>query len=279
MVKSIFDLEKRTDLNTEVKRLEIYLEASKYYIYDYSYEECTFWKLVNFHFEFWPYRYTATTVQEFFNLIELPEDLQNRNNEENLYFLQFIYDYIKWLEEVSNKYVTHSRDTTIEQIQISYNENIAKFQTILNNIELTAELLNYKIEKIDDHFTFIKRDADVDSVLPALENEENIRLALLEYNDFRIENDIKQKRIILKQIGDYLEPRRKFYNSYNKTLTDCIFNLLNKMKIRHFDADQKEFSDQEYLDWYDKLYKMMIHLIRTSTIVEIQNEVKKLCSQ
>lgn len=113
-------------------------------------------------------------------------DLQNRNDEENLYFLQFIYDYIKWLEEECNKYVSHSNDTTVGLIQISYNENTSKFKIILDNIEIAVELLNYKIEKIDNHLTFIKRDADIDSVLSVLENEENIRFALLKYNDFRI---------------------------------------------------------------------------------------------
>lgn len=267
MVKSIFDLEKRTDLNTEVKRLEIYLEASKYYIYDYSYEECTFWKLVNFHFEFWPYRYTATTVQEFFNLIELPEDLQNRNNEENLYFLQFIYDYIKWLEEVSNKYVTHSRDTTIGQIQISYNENIAKFQTILNNIELTAELLNYKIEKIDDHFTFIKRDADVDSVLPALENEENVRLALLEYNDFRIEKNERRKCELLIFLLKYMEKNKDTFKHNN--LYNTLTKYANKFDIRHGDKKQLEVQSAEDIIYIlDTCFKLILHIIRDKNIKE-----------
>ena len=276
MVKSIFELEKRTDLKTEAKRLETYLDASKYYIYNYSYIECTFWDLVDFHFEFWPYRYTATTAQEFFNLIELPKDSQNRNNEENLYFLQFIYDYIKWLEEVSTQYVSYSNDTTIGQIQISYKENRSKFKTILNNIEITAELLNYKIEKINDHFTFIKRDADVDSVLSVLENEKDIRFALLEYNDFRIENDIKQKRKILKQIGDYLEPKRKEFNTINKSLTDDIFFMLNKFYIRHNNNSNITFdSDADYIKWYDKLFKMIIHLIRAGYIIEIQNDLKE----
>ena len=141
-----------------------------------------------------------------------------------------------------------------------------------------AYLLNYKAIEVNKHYTFIKRDADVDSVLHILESEDDLRLSLLEYNDFRIENNIKEKRIILKQIGDYLEPKRKYFNTYNKTLTECIFNLLNKLRVRHFDDDQKDFSNEEYIIWYDKLFKMMIHLIRTTSIVDIQKEVKELCS-
>lgn len=277
MVKSIFNLENRTDLKTEVFRIGKITAQKEFSILGDSEKIFTFWELVDSCFELWPYRYTATNSSEYFKLKGISKNLQKMSNEEYFYYLQFIFDFINWFDGCENFSIIQKKFEN--ELHTLLLDNSLKLLIILQNIRTIAELCNYNIKKVGEHCTFIKRDADVDSILPALENEENIRLALLEYNDFRIENDIKQKRIILKQIGDYLEPRRKFYNSYNKTLTDCIFNLLNKMKIRHFDADQKEFSDQEYLDWYDKLYKMMIHLIRTSTIVEIQNEVKKLCSQ
>lgn len=277
MVKSIFNLENRTDLKTEVFRIGKITAQKEFSILGDSEKIFTFWELVDSCFELWPYRYTATNSSEYFKLKGISKNLQKMSNEEYFYYLQFIFDFINWFDGCENFSIIQKKFEN--ELHTLLLDNSLKLLIILQNIRTIAELCNYNIKKVGEHCTFIKRDADVDSILPALENEENIRLALLEYNDFRIENDIKQKRIILKQIGDYLEPRRKFYNSYNKTLTDCIFNLLNKMKIRHFDADQKEFSDQEYLDWYDKLYKMMIHLIRTPTIVEIQNEVKKLCSQ
>lgn len=277
MVKSIFNLENRTDLKTEVFRIGKITAQKEFSILGDSEKIFTFWELVDSCFELWPYRYTATNSSEYFKLKGISKNLQKMSNEEYFYYLQFIFDFINWFDGCENFSIIQKKFEN--ELHTLLLDNSLKLLIILQNIRTIAELCNYNIKKVGEHCTFIKRDADVDSILPALENEENIRLALLEYNDFRIENDIKQKRIILKQIGDYLEPRRKFYNSYNKTLTDRIFNLLNKMKIRHFDADQKEFSDQEYLDWYDKLYKMMIHLIRTPTIVEIQNEVKKLCSQ
>ena len=277
MVKSIFNLENRTDLKTEVFRIGKITAQKEFSILGDSEKIFTFWELVDSCFELWPYRYTATNSSEYFKLKGISKNLQKMSNEEYFYYLQFIFDFINWFDGCENFSIIQKKFEN--ELHTLLLDNSLKLLIILQNIRTIAELCNYNIKKVGEHCTFIKRDADVDSILPALENEENIRFVLLEYNDFRIENDIKQKRIILKQIGDYLEPRRKFYNSYNKTLTDRIFNLLNKMKIRHFDADQKEFSDQEYLDWYDKLYKMMIHLIRTPTIVEIQNEVKKLCSQ
>ena len=118
--------------------------------------------------------------------------------------------------------------------------------------------LNFKrqLNEVDNRITYIKRDADVDSVLSVLENDENIRLVLLEYNDFRIENNVTKKRIILKKLGDYLEPKRKEYNSINKSLTDDIFFMLNKFYIRHNNDENFKFdSDDDYIKWYDKYLK------------------------
>ena len=62
MVKSIFDLEKRTDVKKEVIRLEKYLNTKQFYIMDGYYSNHTFEDMVNSCFEFWPYRYTATSL-------------------------------------------------------------------------------------------------------------------------------------------------------------------------------------------------------------------------
>ena len=273
MVKSIFDLEKRTDLKKECLKIEKYLDKPMFSVYENSYQGYSFWTMVNSFIEYWPYRYTATCIQDFFDLYELPWDVKDMKDEQCLYYLQLILDIIMWLDKQHYNYEALERN-----LYDLKEQNNTCFRTIIKNIILIIELLNYKAIEVNKHYTFIKRDADVDSVLHILESEDDLRLSLLEYNDFRIEKNIKEKRIILKQIGDYLEPKRKYFNTYNKTLTECIFNLLNKLRVRHFDDDQKDFSNEEYIIWYDKLFKMMIHLIRTTSIVDIQKEVKELCS-
>ncbi len=272
MVKSIFDLEKRTDLKKECLKIERYLDKPMFLDLNY-YHNKSFWKMVDSFIEYWPYRYTATTIKDFFDLYELPWNVKDMNDEQCLYYLQLIFDIIMWIDRQNCHY-----NTIKSELFELKRQNNNCFITIIRNITLTIELLNYKAIEIDNHYTFIKRDADVDSILHILESEDDLRLMLLEYNDFRIENDIKEKRIILKQIGDYLEPKRKYFNTYNKTLTECVFNLLNKLRIRHSNDKQKELSNEEYILWYDKLFKMMIHLIRTTSIVDIQKEVKELCS-
>ena len=272
-MKSIFELEKRTDLKKETLRIERLLNSKSFYRLYPSYYKSNFEDICNDCFKAWPDRYTATTLTDYFDLIKLPNYVGSMNEEQYYYYLQFIYNFINWINSHLNRI---SNPSTLEYyIAKLAKDNSLIFSTILENIDLIAELTNFKIEKTDKYYTFVKRDADVDSILSIIENEDDLRLALLEYNDFRIENNIAQKRIILKKIGDYLEPLRKEFSSYNKSLNDDIFFMLNKFYIRHNnDGNIKFETESEYIKWYDYLFKMMIQLIRTKFVLVKQNELK-----
>lgn len=274
MVKSIFDLEKRTDLSKEVTRLDGYLRE-KIFLNADGYTR-TFWGVINEIFTLWPHRYTATTLIEYFELFQITPIPSHMNEEQMFYYLQFIYDFIMWIENNSQIYIAGDNISDVYHVGIRNREE--RFNVIKTNIELIAELMNYKLEYINDHYTFIKRDADVDSVIKQLETEEDLRLALLSYNDFRIEEDIKEKKIILKQIGDWLEPNRKNLSSINKCLTDDIFFVLNKAEIRHNNENELELDDNSILQLYDELFKMILHLLRESDIKNIQQKIKKMKS-
>lgn len=280
MVISIFDLEKRTNLKKETIKLHKYL--SRKVFEDYDHYTGNFYNMVNSCIELWPDRYTATNINDFFDQYGISFDIKNFSNNECLYYLQFIINFIKWIYEEYEK-ESNKNDTSYYNYHFQESDNFSNivqnnnsyFITIMQNIEHIAELCNYNIEIINEHFTFIKRDADVDSILPILENEDDLRIALLEYNDFRIENNREEKKIILKKIGDYLEPNRRELSSLNKSLTDDVFFILNKFYIRHNnDGNTKFDTNEEYILWYDNLFKMMIQLIRTKNIKEIQNQLK-----
>ena len=273
MVKSIFELEKRTDIRKECLRMEEYLDRPQFIKIDGYSGKSTFWSMANSCFKFWPYRYTATSVYDFFDLIQLPMKVKEMNNTEYFYYLQFIFDFVMWISSYNDD-VIFDIDPN-EDLYDLFFDNEDEFDLITTNIKIIMEFSNYSIEKINDHYTFIKRDADTDSILSIIENENDLRLALLEYNDFRIENDINEKRIILKKLGDYLEPKRKEFNSINKSLTYDIFYMLNKFYIRHNnDGNIKFDSNTDYIKWYDKLFKMIIHLIRSKYILDVQRELK-----
>ncbi len=231
--------------------------------------------MVDSFIEFWPYtyRYTATNIEDFFELLGLPFKVESMNNEECLYYLQLVLDIIMWLHSKKNYSTRNSIDYELYCLK---NTNNKCFATIITNISLIAELSNYGIEKINEHYTFVKKDADVDSILHQLETEEDLRLAILSYNDFRIENNIDEKVKILKKIGDWLEPRRKDFEKHNKSLTSDIFYILNNASIRHNNDKQLNLSTEEILSLYNDLFTMVIHLIRSENIKNIETKIEQL---
>ncbi|MFQ6792889.1 hypothetical protein [Thomasclavelia sp.] len=278
MVKSIFELERRFDFDKEFNRLYDLLNM-KIYNYEFSRSrDVDFWTIVDKFFTKWEHRLTAINANQYFSDLEIHfKTPRSCNKTQKLYILQFIDSYICYLintHTISNNYSIISNSYSIN----TEDEIFAPYLVIIKNIGVIIENLNFErqLNHADNSVTYIKRDADVDSVLSILENEDDLRMTLLEYNDFRIENDVNEKRIILKKLGDYLEPKRREFNSINKSLTDDVFFMLNKFYIRHNnDGNVKFNTDDDYIKWYNKLFKMIIHLIRTKYIINIHNDLKE----
>ena len=100
---------------------------------------------------------------------------------------------------------------------------------------------------------------------------------LLEYNDFRIENDLEYKKKLLKEIDLYLEKNINV-RAYDKELSDTIGMIVNKMGVNHPINEEPfmSFSEDELLEWYDKCYLLMIHAIRWNEIKQVKDERKKI---
>ena len=144
----------------------------------------------------------------------------------------------------------------------------------MENIPKILEKMNYKLKELEDKVIIVKRDSDVDSILTVV--SEDIADILLEYNDFRIKNNIEEKKKILKKIDLYIEKNIKI-KSFDKGLDDCIGTIVNKMGINHpIEEEFKTLTVTELIEWYDKCFLMMIHAIRTVEINKIKNERKKL---
>lgn len=269
MVKSIFDLEKRTDLKKECLRIEKYLSTLQFTTSANYCSNCSFWELFDSYIEFWPYRYTAINVKDFFDLVGLPLQVEKMNNTQCLYYIQLILDFIMWL--------SNSRNPSNYSLVLStlFNTNKDKFNIIIQNITIIMNFSNYSIEKINNHYTFIKRDADTDSILSIIENEDDLRLALLEYNDFRIENDVEEKKKLIFKIYQFIELHKKEYQEKNNNLYKSISYIVNNYKIRHSNNHQTSLNVSDTIEVYDICFKMMIHLIRDSYIKDSFKKIKE----
>lgn len=167
---------------------------------------------------------------------------------------------------------------------------ISKFFNIFESLLLA---LNYETAEEDtiNKYGFktpllVKRDSDVDSVLPLVPPD--VRLHLLHYLDFRMESDLAGKRQILIDLYKVvIENDQAIYEGatkgddfplrYQNKLYNKIKILSNRTDIRHGGEDKAEFhalSEAEKHEWYDKCFYLLIQLIRTPKSIEDMRSIK-----
>lgn len=256
MVKSIFELERRFDFDKELNRL-LNLLDQKIYDCEYSYHSVdNFWAVVDRYFMRWEYRLTAINVDQYFYDLEINlKSLGSSDDTQKLYILQFIDSYICYLidtHKITNEYSINLKD----EIYVPY-------LAIIENIGIILKNLNFKrqFNEEDTCITYIKRDADVDSTLLFLEKEKDVRLALLEYNDFRIEKDDHRKCELIIQLLKYMEKNENKYKHHS--LYNTLTRYANKFDVRHGDKKQIETnSDEDRIYILDTCFKLILHIIR-----------------
>ena len=255
MRKSIFEIENRIDINKEYKKLMSALFESDTIYY---HKLMSLFDFINeYIFNLWEDRDTFVELEEFFTHIGLTSK-EYVSQESFLNFLELMINLIDVLNENYSKGIFCS-------IKV---KNIFE-----HNIPIILEKLNYKIADMNNRKIIIKRDADVDSVLEIV--PENISNLLLSYNDIRC-NSIESKKSILKNIDLYLESdsNKKIFKSLDSKLWDSIGTIVNKMGVNHPIQEEPFLSlkRDEIINWYDKCFKMMLHLIRMKEINSYQNE-------
>lgn len=271
-MKSIFEIENRLDIPKEFSKLvDIFQEDPNATIYEEKYHSRTygtFMSAVNKTvFLEWKYRDTFLDVYEYLEHIGINIDAieylnYHINQEQFLYYLEFVLNMVLLIDN------TNKRKIELLPITIAAIENIPKI----------LEKMNYKIKELDDKIIITKRNADIDSILETVPKD--IASTLLEYNDFRIQDDIKAKQKILKNIDLYIEKNINI-KYFDKELDNAIGTIVNKMGINHPIKEEpyKSFTDEQLIEWYDKCFLMMIHAIRTVGINKIKNERKKLAQK
>lgn len=261
MRKSIFDLELRVDINYEFKRLKevlflkngIAYEGHYYSLYDFLNEEV---------FPIWKHRGMFVDFDDFCERLDIGIEDETINEEEFLYLLELLVNlWMVGLEKINSNEIEYCSSKVIGYLK--------------GNLPLLIEKMNYQIIRAKDIFRIIKRDADVDSILDLLPN--NCAELLLDYNDIR-NNTLAMKKTILKKLDLFIEENKRKYQSYDTDTYNSIQIIVNKMGINHPIKEEPYTSldDNGLIEWYDKCFKLMIHLIRKENIININNERKSL---
>lgn len=263
MIQSIFDIENRLDIQKEfIKIIEVlHIKPNTCLKKDRYYD--TFINMINDDlFLSWKYRDTFLSVSEYLEHIGITSDILSGtcsiSPETFLHYIEFLLNMVL---------CNHIPFRNMDKVVIA----------ILENIHIILEKMNYTFKKVDnDKILIIKRNEDVDSILKKV--PESIKTILLEYNDFRNENDIVTKTTLLKKLDLYIEENKKVIKGLDSKLYDTIGLIVNNMGINHpiINAPFNSFTENELLAWYDKCFLLMIHAIRAIDVNNIKNERDKL---
>lgn len=262
MATSIFDIEVRLDINKEFNKIVKYLHHAGNTTYTNRYSG-TFIEAINsYAFKIWPHRGTAITCEEYLENIGLPsyyfKDGMGIEKDKFLYYLEFIYNIYHF-----------ARYRGLIQIE---SENV---KAIIKNFNIIVEQMNYGFVQKDDKYLLVKRDSDMDSILTLV--EKNIAELLLEYNDFKIKDNLQRKNEILKSIDKYIEKNQSEYSKLDKDTYSSWGYIVNNFGINHKINEKYQNEDKQTLiNWYDKAFMLSIHLIRLTKIKEINSERKSL---
>ena len=267
MRKSIFEIENRLDIEKEFEKLikALFEEDTIYY----NYRDMSFFEFLNeYVFNLWEYRDTFTDLDDYLEHIGITSRIINKcdvlTKEIFLNFLELLINLLLVIEE----------NIGIKNV---YFRNIKTKNIISHNVPIILEKMNYELYSEENTMRIRKRDADVDSILDLVPEE--ISYLLLSYNDIR-NNNIESKKTLLKKIDLYIDTNKSKYKKIGKELLDSIETIVNKMGINHQSKEPSfnNLSDYELSEWYDKCFKMMIHLIRTEDIIKIKKERNELIS-
>lgn len=268
VMKSIFELENRIDIDNEFEKLLQAFQVEGYAVkYKNKYYSNVYGSFMdginNTVFLEWKYRDTFLNVYDYLDFIGIDEvflEVEDYNDENK---------FLLYLEFILNMAQLICYSDKIELMPIT--------TAAIENIPRILEKMNYKMEELEDKVIITKRDADVDSILDKV--PEDIAKLLLEYNDFRICKDVREKKRILKSLDLYMDKDNKFIKKHiNNELKNCIETIVNNMGINH-ENEKLPFNtmtDKEKIEWYDKCYLMMIHAIRSIEVKKIMEERKEL---
>lgn len=266
--KSIFDLERRSDLLTDYSRL--IEDMKKATIHSKSMKDRPLYAFLDESIQDWPFRQATSSMNLYLSNLNV-----NKPGEEiidTIYSLELIINLLEWAPihdaNISNPLSGLTWDCDVSSV----------CNRFIENIEFILEQNNMAVREFGKEaplqYRIYKRRAEVDA---ALESVPELSELLLSYLDVRNENDEAHKKLVLKELADYLEPRRKQYNGgMYKGLSDDVFTVFNKCNIRHNDANQVKLRKPQRMKLYDNTFKMCLHLLQVEEVSDYKKQIKEL---
>lgn len=265
---SIFDLiNKDIDYRREYNKIrtmfldDYVIDGSMNNMYNYS-------EVFDAYIMKWKYRGTKCSLGEIINEIEEKTNCGNDAVLDCLYLCELILNIREFLIYLKENFYTN--------YGLYFSDINDKM--LIGNVHYILNSLGYSICKEEEYkVRIIKNNTDSISTALIVENVE-VQTLIMQYNDFKIVNNIKEKQKLIYGLSNFLEPKRKKLREKNKDLEKYLFMAFNKMNIRHnnIDGEKKEeytsrLSENELLQWYDRIYNLTLISIR---LLELDNQIK-----
>lgn len=267
--KSIFELERRVDISEKISDIEFQLRDNKITCKDHH--SRTIMSLINQAMQTWPYREGNSGISSYLDKKGIQFDSDEHRTIDDIYYtLELYLNLLYWAPEHERR-----RSVTIE-FEFSGQTLEENLKQYIENIEFVLEQCNLAVRKrtADKRFpqyVITKRDADVDATI---EVAPEISEILLSYLDIRNSKDIAFKKKAIRDIADYLEPKRKEYSSTSySSLCDSLFYGFNSFGIRHNNKNQQKLPKAKFIDLCDKLFYMSLHLIQSDRVKLLKAEI------
>lgn len=228
------------------------------------------------------------------------EDNYGENPEGLFLFSEFLIHflttkklYVDQAKKTSPRTGVNTRTTTIyttggqytssyQEPKLPQNPSQQMASEIIKNIKRFLDLSNHELLKNSDgNYIIVEKNVYASQASQIISGIDiNSALKILEYNHFQNKGNIDSKRAILVSLHNFLEPKRKELESIaNKEAVSNLFNLFNKLEIRHGKKQlSTNMTDEELESWYDDIYTLILYVIlseETATIVERAKELNK----
>ena len=218
-----------------------------------------------------PVRGSATNFKELFVDMNLP----NATNRIEVLFLLcellLAFDPSRHIFNVENQTI---RNSIYDQ-----------FNKIKTNIDIVCQRSNHEIVNNKGKRIIVEKNK-LTSHAVELVDDPVLDLAMIEYNHFALKGHLEEKKKILCQIGNYIEPmlksREMEKTEYKQLQSDAGF-LLNHFHIRHNNKEGKKtqeyilsLADDQLEEWYDKAYNTLLSVIICNEQISISKELKQL---
>lgn len=136
---------------------------------------------------------------------------------------------------------------------------------IIEQINRIIKELNFKSIENERITVFVPMNKEAIEVSEIVNENE---FETLFYNHYSLRGNIEKKRELLLKFANYLEPKRKELKAINSKLESEIFQLFNKLNIRHNNVDKdnkiyyvkyvEQMDINELEKWYDQVYQMYL---------------------